>query len=242
MFSWQWLPLLVAPFIGSFLGVLVRRLPEGRPVVLARSVCEACGTTLGPAEMFPILSYLLQRGRCRTCAAPVAPFHWQIELAATAVTAWALWADPERLWADCAFGWTLLALAWIDATSFRLPDALTLPLILAGLAEAWWQDPALATDRALAAAFGYAAFRGVALAYRRWRGRDGMGEGDAKLLAALGAWVGVEGLAPTVLGAAALGIGAATWLRLRGRRITATTALPFGPCLAAAGWLVRLYA
>lgn len=241
MFSADWLPFVSAPFIGSFLGVLIRRLPAGLPVAAARSACEACGTTLGPVEMVPLLSFAVLRGRCRHCGAGIAPFHWRIEVAALAVAAWALWADPGRVWTDCAFGWALLALGWIDWRCFRLPDMLTLPLILAGLVAAWWQDAALATDHALAAMIGYLAFLGVALAYRRLRGRDGMGEGDAKLLAALGAWVGLEGLAPIVLGAALVGIAAATVSRLRGRTMTATTAIPFGPCLALAGWLVRLY-
>ena len=234
--------MLVAPFIGSFLGVLIRRLPARRPVGLARSACETCGAPLGPWEMLPVLSYAMLRGRCRHCAGPIAPFHWQIELAATMVALSAIMADPARIWADCAFGWTLLALAWIDITHFRLPDVLTLPLILAGFAEGWWEYPALAADRAGAAVIGYAAFRGVALGYRWLRGRDGLGEGDAKLLAALGAWVGLVGLSDVLLDAALLGLAAAAVLRVRGRSMTATTALPFGACLAAAGWLVRLYA
>ena len=236
------LPLLIAPFIGSFAGVLIRRLPAGQPVALARSACEACAAPLGPAELVPLLSYLLQRGRCRHCRAPIAPFHWHIELAALAVAAAALLLDPARVWPDCILGWTLLPLAWIDAQTFRLPDALTLPLIPAGLLLAWSDDglPA-AADHAAAAAAGFIAFRAVALAYRALRGRDGLGEGDAKLLAALGAWTGLAGLAPTILGAALAGLAAALLLRLRGQAVSAATPIPFGPCLALAGWIVRLY-
>ena len=236
------LPLLIAPFIGSFAGVLIRRLPAGQPVALARSACEACAAPLGPAELVPLLSYLRQHGRCRHCRAPIAPFHWHVELAALAVAAAALLLDPTRIWADCALGWTLLTLAWIDAQTFRLPDILTLPLIPAGLLLAWHEDglPA-AADHAATAAAGFCIFRAVALAYRALRGRDGLGEGDAKLLAALGAWTGLAGLAPTILGAALAGLAAALLLRLRGQAVSAATAIPFGPCLALAGWIVRLY-
>ena len=234
-------PLVLSPFIGSFAGVLIRRLPAGRPVAAARSACESCGTRLGLLDLAPLLSYAALRGRCRHCGRAIAAFHWHVELAAVAVAVWAVLADPAGAWANCALGWTLLALAWIDAISFRLPDLLTLPLIPAGLALAWWDDPAVATDHAWAAAAGFAVFRGVALAYRRLRNRDGLGEGDAKLLAALGAWTGLAGLAPVVLGAALAGLLAALAMRLRGQAIGAATAIPFGPCLALAGWLVRLY-
>ncbi len=236
-----WLLLLLAPFIGSFAGVLVRRLPAGRPVVAVRSVCEACGAPLRAIELVPLLSYAIQRGRCRRCTAPIAAFHWQVEVAAVAVAAWAVWADPDRAWSDCALGWTLLTLGWIDALSFRLPDVLTLPLIPAGLILAWHDEPAVATDHALAAVAGYAAFAAVALVYRRLRGRDGLGEGDAKLLAALGAWTGLAGLGPIVLDAAIAGLAAACVLSFMGRKVTAALALPFGPYLALAGWIVRLY-
>lgn len=237
----DWLPLLLAPFIGSFLGVVVRRLPAGRPVVASRSACESCGTVLGPAELVPLLSHAVQGGRCRHCGAAIDPFHWQVELAATAVAAVALWLDPDRAWADCFFGWVLLALASIDWNTGRLPDVLTLPLVPAGLVLAWVEAPDLATDNAVAAAAGFVLFRLVSLLYRRLRGRDGMGAGDAKLLAAIGAWTGLEALPSVVLGAAVAGLGFALLLRMRGRRVTRTTSIPFGPCLALAGFAVRLH-
>ncbi len=234
-------PLLLAPFIGSFAGVLVRRLPYGEPAGLVRSRCEACGHAIAPWDMIPLLSHALLRGRCRACRAPIAAMHWQIELAALAVAAWASLADPGRVWADCVLGWALLTLAWIDVNSFRLPDILTLPLLAAGLLLTAWLEPEDALDHALAAMAGYGLFWAVALFYRKWRGRDGLGQGDAKLLAALGGWVGLEGLPGVLLGAALAGLGAAALLRWRGGTVTAQTALPFGPCLALAGWLVRLY-
>ena len=84
MGSW-WLPVLAAPFIGSFLGVLIHRLPEARPIGMARSACESCGDTLGARDLVPILSYLALRGRCRACGAPIGGFHPAVELAALAI-------------------------------------------------------------------------------------------------------------------------------------------------------------
>ena len=234
------LPVLAAPFAGSFLGVLVRRLPEGRPVALDRSRCESCGHALGPAELVPIVSYVWQRGRCRHCGAAIGRFHLVFELSALLVAAWAAAAvEPELgwLWADCVFGWMLLALAWIDWTHLRLPDVLTLPLLLAGLGATALLDPDDATDHALAAAIGYAALRLVSFGYLKLRGREGLGAGDAKLLAAAGAWLGLAGLGPVLL-LACLG-GLAVALGRGGLR--ATTVIPLGTCLAGAAWLVRLY-
>lgn len=237
------LPLLLSPFIGSFLGVVVRRLPLGLPITLARSACEGCGRTLPPQDLVPLLSFAVLRGRCRFCRAGIARFHVWIELAAIAVAAWAALVTPDSasLWANCALGWWLLALAWIDWDHLRLPDVLTLPLLVLGLVATWWlADPDTAANHALAAAAGYLAFRGVALAYRMLRRREGLGQGDAKLLAASGAWVGLAGLPSVVLGAALIAVAATLMQRLFQRQ-AADTPIPFGPYLALATWLVRLY-
>jgi len=234
---------LIAPFVGSFLGVLVRRLPVDRPVALARSACESCGHVLGPRDLVPLASYLWLRGHCRYCAARIAPAHFAMEAACLAIAAVAMLVDARddtRAWAGCVLGWTLLALAWIDWTHMRLPDVLTLPLVLAGLAAIWMLDPDAAADHAAAAILGYLAFRLIAAAYRWRRGREGLGQGDAKLLAAAGAWVGLAGLPGVLLGAALLGLALAAIRWLRGERIGAETAMPFGPCLALATWLVWL--
>ena len=232
-------PVLVAPFVGSFCGVLIARLPAGQGVILGRSACPSCGHALGPAELVPIASFLALRGRCGWCAAPIARYHLWVELAALAVALWAATtgADAALLWASCALGWTLLTLAWIDAQTFRLPDALTLPLILAGLAEALWLEPDALTQRAFGAATGYTAFWALALAYRRLRGREGLGMGDAKLLAAGGAWVGLAGLPAVMLTAA---LGGLAWALRRGRP-DPLERVPFGPFLATGVWVVWLY-
>ncbi len=193
-------------------------------------------------DLVPLLSYAVLRGRCRSCLGRIAPRHWHVELAAVAVAVSALLAGtaPGRLWVDCALGWTLLCLAWIDWDSMTLPDVLTLPLIGAGLLATLGFDHGVLTDHAVAAAFGYTAFQGLAIIYRSLRGKDGLGQGDAKLLAALGAWVGLEGLPGVVLGAALTGLAAALLLSLSGRKMSPSTAIPFGPCLALAGWVARL--
>ena len=239
--GWVW-PLLAAPFVGSLLGVLIRRLPAGQPVALARSCCEGCGVVLEARDLVPLLSYAALRGRCRRCGVGIAPFHWHVEAAAALVplSAMAAGLQGDVLWAVSGAGWVLLALAWIDAEWMILPDVLTLPLVLAGLTAVWWFAAEELADHAAAAGLGWLALWAVAAVYRRVRQRDGLGEGDAKLLAAIGAWVGLAGMADVLLGSALAGLAWAGLLRLRGRTMLATTALPFGPFLALAGWAVML--
>jgi len=232
---------LLAPFIGSFLGVVIRRLPKGRPIAWTRSRCEECGSTLSVRDLVPVLSWLSERGRCRFCGRWLGWFYPGVELAALGIALIAVSFDQgAEIWLDCILGWTLLALAWIDAQHWLLPDRLSLPLVLIGLAAALIFDPAALTDRALGAALGYLALRAVALLYRRVRGRDGLGQGDAKLLAAAGAWVGATALPQVILIAAFAGLLAAACLRLSGVRLGPFSALPFGPFLAFATWLVWL--
>jgi leader peptidase (prepilin peptidase)/N-methyltransferase len=237
-----WGLILMAPFIGSFLGALIRRLPEGRPIVWSRSACEGCGAVLRASELVPLVSWVLARGRCRRCGRALGWFYPGVELAALAVALIALMVDDaETAWLDCLLGWSLLALAWIDVRHWILPDALTLPLIVAGLLAALVFDPDSLADRALGAALGYLALRVVAWAYLRLRGREGLGQGDAKLLAAAGAWLGALALPQVILVAAVAALVAAAVLHLSGARIRAQSALPFGPFLALAIWALWLF-
>jgi leader peptidase (prepilin peptidase)/N-methyltransferase len=233
--------LLAAPFVGSFIGVLIRRLPEGRPVALARSACPSCSAALSPAELIPLFSYLALRGRCRRCRRPIGLFHPMIELAALGVAAWACAAQPDRIWATCILGWTLLALGWVDQVSLLLPDMLTLPLIPAGLAVAWVGDPASLGDHLFAAVLAYLLFAGLSSAYRSLRKRDGLGGGDAKLIAAAGAWCGLLALPFVIFASAVLGVLAALLAAVQAGRFDAGARIPFGPCIAAAFWLAWLY-
>jgi leader peptidase (prepilin peptidase)/N-methyltransferase len=236
-----WSLVLAAPFVGSFLGLIVRRLPDGLPLAWSRSRCEGCGTTLRVADLMPVVSWLAAGGRCRYCGCPLGWFYPGIELAAVAVAVVAILADSgEGVWLDCLLGWWLLTLGWIDLRRWLLPDALTLPLVLAGLIAAAAFDPDQLVARALGAALGYLSLIAVAALYRWWRGRDGLGRGDAKLLAAAGAWLGVAALPQVILWAALAALAAAAGLRLAGLRIGAATALPFGPFLALATWLLWL--
>ena len=236
------LVLLIAPFIGSFLGVLITRLPRGDDVVAARSRCDHCHRKLGPIELLPLIGALLLRGRCRHCGQKIDRFHWHVELAAVAAALLAVIAtpDPALLWATCILGWTLLALTWIDLRHFLLPDALTLPLVLAGLTFTALVEPDAIADHAAAAFVGWAALAGLAALYRAWRGIDGLGGGDAKLLAAAGAWLGLAALPWLVAIAASLTLLAALFLHRTDRTIGRITPLPFGPGLAAATWLIHL--
>ncbi len=239
----QLLPIIFAPFIGSFVGVLIRRLPAGRPIVLARSACDSCGHALGARDLVPLASFFLLRGRCRSCQAPIGWFHPAVELAAVVVALWAalVLSEAPWVWASCVLGWTLLALAWIDVEHMLLPDVLTLPLLLAGLGCTLLLQPESVFEHALGAALGYLAFRAIAVGYQAWRGRAGMGAGDAKLFAAGGAWLGWQALPWVVVEASVGGIVVALIARLLGHRISRSTALPFGPFIAAAIWLVWLY-
>jgi leader peptidase (prepilin peptidase)/N-methyltransferase len=237
-----WGMVAAAPFIGSFVGVVIRRLPDGRPIAWTRSACERCGGRLAARDLVPLASWVATKGRCRRCGAAIGWFYPAVELSALAVALFALAADGGRwVWLDCLLGWWLLTLAWIDARHWLLPDALTLPLVLAGLMAAAAFAPAELFARALGAALGYALLQAVGFLYKKARGRDGIGDGDAKLLAAVGAWVGAGGLASVILFAALAALACAALLRLFGVRLGARSALPFGPFLALAAWLVWLF-
>ncbi len=241
--EFHWLVLLLAaPVFGSFLGLLVVRLPAGEPVVAGRSRCPSCGGTLAARDLVPVLSWFANRGRCRRCGEPVSRLYPGIEIAALVVAAWSLAVLPGWLaWAGAGFGWALLTLAVIDARDFLLPDVLTLPLAPAGLAVAWLAHPATLSDHAIGGLAGAGLFALIALSYRRVRDREGLGWGDVKLFGALGCWTGWQGLSTILLFAALTGLIWVLARHLTGRRMTATTRLPFGPFLCWAGWLVWLY-
>ena len=230
--------LLIAPFVGSFLGLVADRLPRGEGVVWGRSRCESCGRALGPGDLVPVLSFVRLRGRAGCCGAPIPWALPAIELAALAVAASAAWAaDGARFWAGLGLGWTLLCLAWIDARTLRLPDALTLPLGAAGLLLGFAGVLGPLPAQVVGAVLGFGLLAALDAAYRRLRGRPGVGRGDAKLLGAVGAWLGPGGLGPTVLVAALVGLAAAV-LAPGGARRDARIA--FGPCLALGAWVVWL--
>lgn len=160
-----------------------------------------------------------------------------------AVAAWAVMIMPATylLWATLLLGWTLLLLSTIDLLALRLPDILTFPLLAAGLALSLWLPDRDPLAHVIGAAVGFVAFYGIALAYRRARGREGLGLGDAKLAAAAGAWLGWQALPSMVLIACAAGF---VWIGLavamRGKSALSQE-IAFGVPLCFAFWIVWLY-
>lgn len=231
--------LAAAPFVGSFLGTLILRLPAGRPVAGGRSRCDACGERLGFRDLVPLLSWAVTRGRCRYCGAAFGAFYPAIELAAIAVALWCVAVFPTALlWPSALLGWALLALAEIDRRHFWLPDGLVLPLIAGGLAMSARAGSDQLLAAAIGAAAGYLSLSLINRLYGRIRGRPGLGRGDAKLFAAAGAWVGWTGL-PQVLLIGSLSAILLSLVRAGGAGFPGgATAVPFGPGLALGLWLV----
>jgi leader peptidase (prepilin peptidase)/N-methyltransferase len=227
--------------VGSFIATVMLRWPDGRSALRGRSVCDGCGRTLGAAELVPILSFAALRGRCRSCGTAIAPSHLAVELAAALIGAVALLAHPGLLGPVAAlFGWWLLLLAGLDAEHHWLPDRLTLPLLPAGLLAAWADLGPPLEARVIGAAAGFVSLWGIARTYRALREREGLGGGDPKLFAAIGAWLGWTQLPFVLLGAGLLGLGAVTLRRLRGETVAATDRLPLGTLLALAAWPIWL--
>jgi leader peptidase (prepilin peptidase) / N-methyltransferase len=220
----EWSLVMASPFIGSFLGLVIQRLPDAAPIARGRSRCAACGTPLRARDLVPLFSWLVAGGRCRYCEQPLGWFYPAVELAALAIAVVSVLIDAgQRTWLDCLLGWWLLALGWIDLRSWLLPDALTLPLIIAGLAASFTFDPDQLVNRGLGAALGYASLLAIAALYRALRGREGLGRGDAKLLAASGAWLGAAALPEVILLSALSALAAAACLRLAGIRLGIAT-------------------
>jgi leader peptidase (prepilin peptidase)/N-methyltransferase len=225
---------LLGALVGSFLGTVLRRWPDGRSALRGRSACDGCGRPLGATELVPILSWVALRGRCRTCDARIAPDHLAMELAAALVGVVAMVAHPNPVTA--LFGWWLLLIAALDARHHWLPDRLTVPLVLAGLVVAAAGIGPDWRERAIGAVAGYVVLAGIAVGYRALRGREGLGGGDPKLLAGLGAWLGWQQLPFVLLGAGLLGLLAVLLRRLRGEAVSAIDRVPLGTLMALAAW------
>lgn len=243
--------LLGAP-MGSFAALLADRLPRGEPVLLARSRCAGCTRALRWWELVPLISFLALRGRCTRCGAAIPPRLLQAELAGLALGALAAWAGAGLIGALAL--WCLLALTLADLGSFRLPNPLTLVLFLLALSAAAfppgaavgdWPDMGALWQAMLGAGVGAGIFLFISLAYKAIRGRLGMGAGDIRLMAGIGAlilpvagWVGL-GLVTLIAGLTGIALGVLRALR-RGRSLTARMRVPFGACLAMAAIAVYL--
>lgn len=217
------------------------RWPRGEGVLRGRSRCDACGVELGIVELIPLLGGALSHWRCRRCTAPIDKRHSLIEIASTIAGAIALAVAPGWFGlAGLAFAVMLIALAALDLSDFWLPDALTLPLAAMGVVvAASGLGPAL-RDSLLGVVAGWGALALLGFAYHSLRGREGLGRGDAKLLGAIGAWLGWQALPLVVLAASVSGLVAIAVARGLGRKVSSTDRIPFGALLAIAAigaWL-----
>ena len=250
--------------VGSFLNVVIHRIPKmmqresdnyvavesGRPpphtdkynLMLPHSHCTACGHRITAMENIPVISYLVLRGKCRACKAPISPRYPLVEVLTGALAALMVWHFGSG-WAGLAtllFVFLLIAMTFIDADTQMLPDDLTFPLLWAGLLVNINGTFVPLADAVIGAAAGYLALWSVYWAFKLATGKEGMGYGDFKLLAALGAWLGWTML-PTIILLSSV-VGALVGICLivfakRGR----DKPIPFGPYLAAAGVIALLY-
>ncbi len=250
--------------IGSFLNVVIYRIPKmmqresdnyvahesGKDLphtdtfnlMVPRSACPCCGHQITALENIPVISYLALRGRCSKCKAPISPRYPLIELATAALSALLIWKFGSG-WAGLAtlaFGYALIAMTAIDFDTQLLPDDLTYPLLWLGLLVNLNGTFVPLQDAVIGAAAGYLALWSIYWLFKLATGKEGMGYGDFKLLAALGAWLGWAML-PTIILLSSV-VGAVVGITLivvakRGRG----KPMPFGPYLAAAGLIALLY-
>ena len=258
-----WMLALLGLLIGSFLNVVIHRLPqmlergwkldsaemlgvtiEPPPEITLsrpRSRCPSCGHKIAWHENIPVLSWLRLGGKCSACKTRISARYPFVEIFTGllfAAVAWRFGAQPTTLlW--CGFVAVLVALAGIDWDTTLLPDNLTLPLLWAGLAAAaiGWTIPL--SQAVWGAVAGYLSLWSVYWFFKKATGKEGMGYGDFKLLAALGAWLGVQMILPIVLGASVLGAVVGIFMKATGA-LREGRFVPFGPFLAGAGIVVLL--
>jgi leader peptidase (prepilin peptidase)/N-methyltransferase len=221
--------------VGSFLNVVIHRLPRERSLVKPRSACPDCGQTIRWFDNLPVISWLALRGRCRGCNARISIRYPLVELLAGAFGVLALWQWGPSLTAVevAVFAWISLVLGLIDLEHQILPDLLTYPSILLGLTASWFGGYTWWLDSLLGAVVGAALPTLVIVLYRWLRGVEGMGWGDVKYLAAIGSVVGLRGCTGVLVVAATLGAAVGVGLIVSGRG-SGKTALPFGTFLALA--------
>ncbi|MEN8163395.1 MAG: prepilin peptidase [Acidobacteriota bacterium] len=230
--------LVVGAIVGSFLNVVIYRVPLRRSIVSPGSACPGCGASIRWYDNIPILSWLALRARCRACGTSIGIRYPLVELAAglLAVGTFLRWGLTVAAFEVLVFSWVCLVLALIDYDYQILPDVITYPLILFGVGMSfaggmtWW------LDSVVGAAFGALLPIAVIVLYKLIRGEEGMGWGDVKFLAGIGAVVGLAGCVWVLIVGALLGALVGLALMVMGRG-TAKTALPFGTFLAMAALL-----
>lgn len=226
--------------IGSFLAVVSVRAPLGDGFVSGRSHCMSCKAQLRLWELVPVLSWVSLRGRCAHCKARISPRYPLIETGAGIIGLWA--AVTAQSWlglvASAILGWQLLLIALIDGENFWLPDQLTWPLAVSGLAASWCLGGLWGlTAGLIGVGFGFCSLWLVGWLYKAVRKREGLGGGDPFLLAGAGAWVGWQGLPSVLLWASAVGLSLVLAVLAVRRRIDGADKLPFGVFLAVGIWL-----
>lgn len=225
--------------VGSFMNVVVARLPHGKSVVRPRSQCPGCAQGIAWYDNIPVLSYAILRGRCRSCQKAISFRYPMIELlggvlflAATARHgfSWLLWV---RDWPLLAI---LLAVTFIDLEHRIIPDELSLGGLALALATGYFDPRVGWLESVLGAALGFGLFYGLAWAYEKYAGRSGLGGGDIKLLALLGAFLGPSGVLTTILISSVTGslVGIVLAVTQR-RKDVMTLAIPYGPFLVLGG-------
>lgn len=255
---------LLGLFVGSFLNVVIHRLPrmmerewhaqaaelrgEAAPeterfnLATPRSRCPHCGHQIGAFENIPVVSYLLLRGRCRHCSAPIGKRYPIIEALTAALSGYVAWHFGPGMAAigGLLFLWAMVALAFIDLDTQLLPDQITLPLLWAGLAFNLGATYASLPAAVVGAMAGYLALWSVYWLFKLATGKEGMGYGDFKLLGAIGAWLGWQLLPLTILLSSLVGalVGISLIVLARHGR---NQPIPFGPYLAAAGVIALLW-
>lgn len=259
------LALILGLLVGSFLNVLVWRLPKmlerdwraqarevlglppepaGAPynLLLPHSQCPHCAQPIRPWENIPLLSYLFLRGRCQHCKAAISPRYPLTELACGLISAFIAWHFGFGWQAGLLLilSWGLIAMSLIDADHQLLPDVLVLPLLWLGLIANSFGLLVSLGDALWGAVLGYLSLWSVFWLFKLLTGKDGMGHGDFKLLAMLGAWGGWQVLPLTLLLSSLVGAILGT-LMLRLNRAKTSTPIPFGPFLAIAGWIALLW-
>ena len=248
---------VVGAIWGSFFNLCIARVPRGESVVRPGSHCDSCHAPVGARDNIPIVSYFALRGRCRACKAPFSPLHPVVEALAAALAA-ALWwklvaADPAQVIAVrlarfalyFAFAGVLVVLSFIDLRTMLLPDVITLPAIPVLYLAGFGAHDVPWLERLIGAAAGYLFLRLIADFYYYVLKREGLGLGDAKLLAVIGAVLGWRALPFVVLVAGLVGAVVSLPVALATRRQQADGApaslrhfqLPFGPFLAVAALL-----